>query len=122
MQMSPLRLRITYNGLRPGTPPTLFRKVAVVVAAVLVTGVALLFSVVLLAVLLAVGVVAGGYVWWRTRALRNQLREQVEATLARARATSAPQDQADVIEGEFSRMGRPADELPSHQSHDDAVR
>ena len=122
MQMSPVRLRITYNGQRPGTPPTLFRKVAVVVAAVLVIGVALLFSVVLLAVLLTVGVVAGGYVWWRTRALRKQLREQVEAMLARARATSAPQDQADVIEGEFSRMGRPADELPSWQSHDDAVR
>jgi hypothetical protein len=33
--------------------------------------------------------------------------------LARARAASAPQALADVIESEFSRMDRPAGELPS---------
>jgi hypothetical protein len=106
--MSRMRLRITYNGLPPGKQPTLLGKIAAVAAGVAVLGVAFLFSVVLLTVLLAVGIVGGGYIWWRTRALRKQLRERAAAMqAAAAQARAGPQSQPrtdEIIEGEYSRM------------------
>lgn len=37
-------------------------------------GLALMFSAVLLALLLVIGVTAWAYLWWKTRALRKQMR------------------------------------------------
>jgi hypothetical protein len=47
---------------------------AVVSIAVLVAAFAL--SLVIFAALAAIALIAGGYVWWRTRALRRQMRER----------------------------------------------
>jgi hypothetical protein len=58
------------------------------------------FSVVLFAALLAFGLIAGGYIWWKTRALRKHLRAQFEAMQARA---PAKPEAGEVIEGEFTR-------------------
>jgi uncharacterized protein HemX len=38
---------------------------------------AAMFSLVLLTALLGAGIVFGGYFWWKTRALRQQIREAV---------------------------------------------
>ena len=46
-----------------------------VLVTIAVFGVALMFSVVLFAVVVTVGAVAWGYLWWKTRALRKQMRE-----------------------------------------------
>jgi hypothetical protein len=46
----------------------------VVSIAVLVAAFAL--SLVIFAALAAIALIAGGYVWWRTRALRRQMRER----------------------------------------------
>jgi hypothetical protein len=103
------RIRIRYSGSRRSVPATgWFGKVLAVAASVTVLAIALLFSVVLVAALLAVGVVAGGYIWWTTRALRRQLREQMAAM--QARAAAAPQQQGEIIEGEFQRAQPSEDE------------
>ncbi|WP_321910672.1 MULTISPECIES: hypothetical protein [unclassified Paraburkholderia] len=65
----------TYEkGLRIGGTGWFGRMVAVVVSAIVLV-VAAMLSLVLLAVLFAVGVVVAGYLWWRIRALRRQARE-----------------------------------------------
>lgn len=56
-------------------PPGLLSKaVAFVVTAALV-GVTLMFSVLLFALVATAGAAVGGYLWWRTRGLRKDLRE-----------------------------------------------
>ena len=55
-----------------GLPGTLLGFVAGAVGLVL----ALMFSLVLFAVLLGAGVVFGGYLWWKTRKVRQVLREE----------------------------------------------
>ena len=66
--------RVTYGkGVRIGGPGWFGRLLAVIVSAIVLVATALL-SVVLFAVLLAVGTVVVGYLWWKTRALRRQVR------------------------------------------------
>lgn len=77
MQFDKQQERLRQNGpnMRPGQPGLSTKVLAVVIgAALLVVGFAV--SLVMLAVLLGVGVAIGGFVWWKTRDLRKQLREQ----------------------------------------------
>lgn len=55
-------------------PPGLLRKVVASVVTLAVFGLALMFSVLLFAAVLAVGATAFVYLWWRTRDLRKQMR------------------------------------------------
>jgi ABC-type bacteriocin/lantibiotic exporter with double-glycine peptidase domain len=82
----------------------------------LVIGVGLfMFSMIVFAVLLVVALVFGTYLWWRTRGLRRQLREQIAQsgghpdTMTR---TNAPNHTATVIEGEYVRLDETGRELP----------
>ncbi len=59
-----------------GQPPSLLQKIVAVLATVALFAVALMFSVVLFAVVVTVGGAAWGYLWWKTRALRRQMRER----------------------------------------------
>lgn len=81
-----------------------FRKaLAVAGTAVLLAG-AFLVSIVLLVVLMTLGLAAWGYLWWRTRDLRKQMRDQFAVMQART------QDQGEavtIIEGEFTRAREP---------------
>lgn len=58
----------------PARPPSRLRKAGAVVATAALAGLALMFSAVLLALLLVIGVAAWAYLWWKTRALRRQMR------------------------------------------------
>jgi predicted lipid-binding transport protein (Tim44 family) len=101
------RTRISYRAMSAPSPAGgWLGKVltAVLAGAALVAGV--MFSIFFLAILVGVGLVAGGYLWWKTRALRRQLREQFAAMQARAADAKV---QGDVIEGEFSRSSRAED-------------
>ena len=60
----------------PAQPRTLLQKAVALVATVGLFAVALMFSVFLFAVVLTVGVAAWGYLWWKSRDLRKQMREQ----------------------------------------------
>jgi hypothetical protein len=78
------------------------RKVAVAVvgAALLVLGIA--FSVVFFAVALVVGAVAWGYVAWKTREVRREMRARMEEAAADPMRGAASRENARgrVIEGE----------------------
>lgn len=62
-------------------------------AALIVLGV--MFSALLLAIIVTAGLVAFGYLWWKTRALRRQMREQF-----REQATGGVMSEAEVFRGE----------------------
>lgn len=83
--------------------PSLWQKIVGGVAALGVFALALTFSVALFAVVITVGVVVWGYLWWKTRAVRKAMREHVEAA-RQARGSGAPHEAATlVIEGEVIR-------------------
>ena len=78
-------------GARNGAPPSLLQKIIAAIVTVAVFAVALMFSVVFFAVVVTVGAVAWGYLWWKTRALRKQMRDH------------PPTGRGMVIEGEVIR-------------------
>lgn len=82
---------------RPGQPRSLLQKIVTVAIAAGVFALALMFSVVVFALVLTVGVVAWGYLWWKSRDLRRKMRENPPGGL--------------VIEGEVIReVKTPRDE------------
>lgn len=112
-------------------PPGIVAKTLAVVATIGVAAIALMFSLLALSLVLAVGVIGWGYFWWKTRHLRKHLREQArqaqaayerEAGGAHARAHHGAASQmsarrnghseraGDVIEGDFIREVRDPDE------------
>ena len=83
---------------RDGKPPSLLQKAVALLVTVLVFGLALMASVVLFAIVLSIGSIAWGYLWWKTRKLRQQMR-------ARAGEGQSPAGQGEmVIEGEVIRV------------------
>lgn len=96
----------------PPPPATLGppgRIAATLVAIVLGIGV-FMFSLVLFTIVLIVGLVFGGYLWWKTRALRALMREQM-AQASREHA-AAPSAETTIIEGEYVRIDDAGRELP----------
>ena len=76
----------------------------------LVTGTALLmlgfmFSLLVLAVVAIAGVLGFGYLWWKTRALRRQINEQMQQHQAQHSQYSQTDSSAEgvIIEGEVIR-------------------
>lgn len=107
------RGRIGVNGVAATAGVAgLVRGIVAAVFAVALAVTAVVFSVVVLAVVATLGLCIGGWLWWKTRALRRQLREQQAAMEAQLRAaasgtgpsrTSGAEDGI-VIEGEYSRQ------------------
>lgn len=85
-----------------GKPLGLLQKVGAVAAAVIVFGVALAFSVMFFAVVAAIALVIGAYVWWKTRDVRKAMRQ------AQAQRPGAQRENGRgiVIEGEVLREVR----------------
>ena len=54
----------------------LFKRIVGVLLGAITLVVALLFSIVIFAVILVIVAIAIGYLWWKTRALRRQMRER----------------------------------------------
>lgn len=69
-------------------------------AALLVLG--LMFSAVLLAFILIAGLIAFAYIWWKTRAIRRQMRGQFTAAND-AEAFKTEIYEGEIIEGEVIR-------------------
>lgn len=65
---------------KPIPPPGPLAKFFALVLGTLLLVLGLMFSVVLLAVVAVLGLGAWGYFWWKTRALRQAMREQAERT------------------------------------------
>lgn len=96
-------MQIKYIPNSPATSSNPLRKLVALIVTVVVVGLALMFSAVLLAVIVLIGTIAGAYLWWKTRAVRKQMREfQARAT---ERAEMASNDA--VFEGEVIRVVEP---------------
>ena len=74
--------------------PNLVSKIAKIVVSVALIGLALMFSALLLMVIVTVGAMACGYLWWRTRDLRKQMRKHPPGDIV---------IEGEVIEGEVIR-------------------
>lgn len=80
-----------------GSPSLLGRVIGVLAGALLLLA-GLFFSVILLATVAVLGVLAVGYFWWKTRALRQQLRDMPPMH------TPAQEETGTVYEGESIRV------------------
>ncbi|KAF7600443.1 MAG: hypothetical protein CGU28_03550 [Candidatus Dactylopiibacterium carminicum] len=92
-----------------GRSTGLLGKVVATVAALGLLALSLMFSVVVLAVGVVGGAIAWAYLWWKTRTLRRQMREQAGMAEAvfrqRASSDAKPEARDDgiVLEGEVIR-------------------
>jgi Flp pilus assembly protein TadB len=94
---------------RQGTPPGPLAKLAAFVLSAAFLVLAFMFSLVALAVVAVVGVLLGGWLWWKTRALRKQMQQMREA---QQMGSERPVRSDQVIEGEFIREVPPDQRLP----------
>lgn len=93
------QFRLNQEGIRPGPsrPGPLGRLLAAMGWAVLLFF-AFTFSLVLFVVLVAAGLLVWAYLWWKTRGLRRQMREQQEMGEMRDQPSGGR-----IIEGEVIR-------------------
>jgi Flp pilus assembly protein TadB len=97
------RLRLGHRGRR--APGLLTRIVAVISGALVLVG-AIAISIVVFAIVAAVIVLGGLYLWWKTRDLRKQMKARMEEPLD-TRAPPRERSRGEVIEGEFERKDDP---------------
>ena len=103
------RLRVLTGEGRAHPPATgFFGKVLGVAAGAAVLVVAFFFSILLFAVVLTVGLVGWGYLWWKTRELRKVIREQggIGTIIREQNGTGARGQRVTIIEGEVIRNGK----------------
>ena len=93
MHLDEPRARIGYRGGAISRAKQFALKGLVVLGGALTLAGAFVLSLVFLAIGLAVVLTVGGYLWWKTRELRRQMR-------ARMQEQSQPWSAGDVIEGE----------------------
>lgn len=82
--------------------PRLLRKTVAFILTLALAVLVLMFSAVLLAVIALVGTLAGGYLWWKTREMRKQMRE------FSARNRRGEEVEGEVFEGEVVSVEVPA--------------
>jgi hypothetical protein len=103
--MRVVRRRVVISvGAGPASRPpqgVLARALGFVAGALVLAG-AFVFSMVLFALLLGAGLVAGAYLWWKTRALRRQLLDAAQVARGADPQRTAP-SRPTTIEGEFKR-------------------
>ncbi|MBA3023116.1 MAG: hypothetical protein KKG03_05235 [Gammaproteobacteria bacterium] len=89
----------------PANPPSPLRKFVGVLVTVAVAIVVLMFSAVFFAVIAVVGLIAWGYLWWKTREVRKQMRAFANQDQSVMREQRASNDE--VFEGEVIRVVDP---------------
>lgn len=88
---------------RTTNPPGMLRKVAVLFVSTALIALVLMFSALVLAIVLVVGVIAWGYLWWKTRDLRKRMRNgSLGGEVIRGEVI-----EGEVIEGEVIRVVDP---------------
>jgi hypothetical protein len=114
MRLDDKRPALNHGGGVPPTQSTSSRAMQVVAKAVaLIGGVVLLvsalaLSLIFFAALIVVGVLIGGYLWWKTRELRKEIRTQFESVrpVHADRSKGSAMDDG-IIEGEILGRGAP---------------
>ena len=98
--LSNIRMQIKYGLNSPSNSPGFLRKLVAFALTVAMIGLLLMFSAVLLVIILVGGTLAWGYLWWKTREMRKQMRAFHAGQTTRDNPSSAD----DVIEGEVIRV------------------
>lgn len=122
MRFDDKRPELSHGGVPPaGTPSRAMQVVAKAIAliggAILIVS-ALALSLIFFAVLIVAGVLIGGYLWWKTRELRKQVRTQFESSApfqtdrGRGEAMKGEIIEGEIIEGEIVGRGTPEDARP----------
>jgi uncharacterized iron-regulated membrane protein len=93
-------MQIKFGLNSPSNSPGFVHKLVVFVLTVAMIGLVLMFSAVLFVIILVVGTLAWGYLWWKTREIRKQMRAFQEAQMTRDKPASAD----NVVEGEVIRV------------------
>src|SRR5512134_1958579 len=97
MHLDDPRARIAYRGSAMSRAKQLALKTFVVLGGTVVLASAFVVSLVFVAIGLAVVLGFGGYLWWKTRELRRQLRAQMQGQ---------HQPAGEIIEGEVIPLER----------------
>ncbi|WP_126445399.1 hypothetical protein [Sulfuricystis multivorans] len=92
----------------------LFAKLLGVIVGTVLLVVGFMFSLVVLAVAVVLGIAVWGWFWWRTRALRKALREAVSAGGAN-QAGEVIEGEAVIVEEEITRVT--SNRLPGSPDH-----
>ena len=91
--------------ISPASSP--WRKLIAFIATAALVVLGLMFSALLFAVIAIAALIAWGYIWWKTRALRRQMREMADVKFNSeefsAEAFRKENANGDVIEGEVIR-------------------
>ena len=98
-ESDPLQTRLQFS--RP--PKSLLGKILSLLLGATLLVLAVMFSVVALAIVAVGGVIFAGWFWWKTRALRKQIREQMQAQSVEP-PDLEPMEKGEVIEGEVIRV------------------
>jgi hypothetical protein len=99
-------MQIKYQLNPPGKPPGLLRKLVALAVMVALIALVLMFSAVLFAIILVVGAIAGVYLWWKTRELRQMMRVMRSVATPEARREAQASNDG-VFEGEVIRVVDP---------------
>ena len=92
---------------RPGQPPNPVAKLFALLLGAAFLVLAFMFSLVALAVVAVLGLALGGWLWWKTRALRKQMQQAAESR----RTADMAGGGNDIIDGECIREAGPNDRL-----------
>ena len=85
------------------SPPSLLHKLIAFVLGAGFLVLAFMFSLVALAVIVVVGLGVWGWLWWKTRAVRKQMREQMAEQMNNPTAAASATRDGLIIEGEVIR-------------------
>jgi hypothetical protein len=88
----------------PASPPSPLKKIAAAVVGVAAVGLGLMFSMMLFVFLVIFAVTAFGYLQWKTRGLRKQLREQQKMAGGVFENATRESVRGEIIEGEATRV------------------
>jgi uncharacterized iron-regulated membrane protein len=97
MHLDEHRARIAHRGSAISRAKHLALKTVVVLGGIVMLASAFVVSLVFVAIGLAVVLIFGGYLWWKTRELRRQLRARME---------EQQQPAGNIIEGEVIPLER----------------
>lgn len=98
-------MQIKFDLPPPANPPSPLRKFVGMIVTVTVAVIALMFSALFFAVIAVVGLFAWGYLWWKTRAVRQQMRAFAEQSEHLMQEQNVSSDE--VFEGEVIRVVDP---------------
>lgn len=105
-------MQTKYISSTSASRPGLLRKAVAIVWTVALIGLALMFSAMLLTAILIVAAIGGAYLWWTTRKIRRQMREQMQhfpprSAQAESDVFGSEVYSGEVIEGEAVRVHEP---------------